>query len=85
MLARVLAEAVSVTSRCSVETAERIELVFGTGASFHLSCNVLKGNPGISINKYLPSERCPKRRTWKILLRQIDRRNVLSTQWTLRA
>ena len=51
MLARVLAEAVSVTSRCSVETAERIELVFGTGASFHLSCNVLKGNPDISINK----------------------------------
>ena len=37
-LARVLAMALcpcqSVTSRCSIETAERIGLVFGTGASF---------------------------------------------------
>jgi len=43
MLARVLAMAlrltvsVSVTSRCSVETDERIELVFGMEVSFHLS------------------------------------------------
>ena len=46
MIARVLAVAlsVSVTSRCSVETAERIELAFGTGASFRLSYTVLKGN-----------------------------------------
>jgi len=42
----------SVTSRYSMETAERIELVFGTGASFHLSYTVvLKGNSGISINQ----------------------------------
>jgi len=35
----------SVTSRCSIETAERIELqVFGTWASFHPSYTVLKGN-----------------------------------------
>ena len=41
----------SVTSRSSVETAERIELVFGMGASFHPSYNVLKGNSVISKNK----------------------------------
>ena len=35
----------SVTSRCSIETAERIELVFGMWASFHSS---LKGNSVIS-------------------------------------
>ena len=31
---------VSITSRCSIETVERIGLVFATGASFHLSCTV---------------------------------------------
>jgi len=30
---------------------ERIELVFGVGAYFHLSLIVLKGNSGISENK----------------------------------
>jgi len=50
MLARVLAVALcpsvrlSVTSRSSVKTDERIELVFGMGASFHLSYTVLTGN-----------------------------------------
>jgi len=33
---------VSVTSRCSVETAERIGLGFGMGASFDLSYTVFK-------------------------------------------
>ena len=59
MLARVLAMAlclsdclsVSVTSRSSIETAERIELIFGTGASFRLSYTVLKENSGNSKNK----------------------------------
>ena len=32
----------SVTNRCSIVTDERIELGFGTGASFHLSYTVLK-------------------------------------------
>jgi len=47
MLARVLAIAlclsvsVSVTSRCSIETDERIGLVFDTGTSFNLSYTVL--------------------------------------------
>ena len=41
----------SVTSRCSIKTAERIELVFGTWASFHPSYTVLKGNSVISKNK----------------------------------
>jgi len=31
----------SVTSRCSIETDERIGLVFGVGASFDLSYTVL--------------------------------------------
>ena len=53
MPARVLAVAlclpvsVSVTSRSSVETDERIWLGFGTEDSFQLSYTVLKGNSGI--------------------------------------
>jgi len=46
MLARELAMAlclsVSVTSRCSIETGERIGLVFGAGASFHMSLHCVK-------------------------------------------
>ena len=70
----------SVTSRCSIETAERIELVFGMWASFHPSYTVLKRNSVIS-KKYghFPLKLCPKVRTWKISPRHIDRRNVLST------
>jgi len=41
----------SVTSRSSAKTDERIELVFGVGASFHPSYTVLKGNSVISKNK----------------------------------
>jgi len=41
----------SATSRFSIETGERIELVFGMEASFHLSYTVLKGNSGISKNE----------------------------------
>jgi len=37
---------VSVTSQCSVETVERIGLVFWHGTSFHLSYTVLYGNSG---------------------------------------
>jgi len=57
----------SVTSRCSIEMAERIELVFRMGASFHPSHIVLKkGNSGIFNNKGIfPSELCPKLRTRK--------------------
>ena len=46
-----LSVSVSITSRSSVETDERIELVYSLGASFRLSCTVLKGNSGISKNK----------------------------------
>jgi len=35
---------VSVTSQSSVEKAEQIELVFGTGALFDLSYTVVQGN-----------------------------------------
>jgi len=46
-----MAVCLSVTSRCSIETAERTELVFGMLASFHPSYTVLKGNSVISKNK----------------------------------
>jgi len=46
-----LSARLSVTSRCPIETAERIELVFGMWTSFNLSYTVLKGNTVISKNK----------------------------------
>ena len=51
VLAMGLCPSVSVTSRCSIETAERIELVFGMWVSFHPFYTVLKGNSIISKNK----------------------------------
>jgi len=51
----------SVTSRSSVETAERIELGLDMGGSFHLSYTVLNGTSGIFTSKgYFPLELCPK-------------------------
>jgi len=47
---------VPVHHKCSIEMTERIELVFGMGASFHLSYTVLKGNSGNSKITVLPSE-----------------------------
>jgi len=38
-------------SRCSIETDERIELVFGMLASFHPSYTVLKGNSVVLKNR----------------------------------
>ena len=48
MLARVLAMALclSVTSRSSIETADRIKLIFCVDASFDLSYSVLQGTSG---------------------------------------
>jgi len=46
-----LSVCLSVTSRCSIETDERIELVFGIWASIQPSYTVLKGNSVISKNK----------------------------------
>jgi len=56
MLARVIAMAVcllsvSVTSRCSIETAEEIGLGFGMEASFRLSQSMLKRNSCIFKHK----------------------------------
>jgi len=51
VLAMALCPSVSVTSRCSIETAGRIELVFGMWASFQPSYTVLKGNSVISKTK----------------------------------
>ena len=64
--------------RCSIETTEQMELVFGMWASFHPSYTVLKGNSVISKNNGTSLERCPILRTYKISPRHIDRRNVLS-------
>ena len=54
-----------VTSRCSVETDERIGLAFDVGASFDLSYTVLEGNSGIFRNKVtsLRNFACSKRWT----------------------
>jgi len=53
VLAMALCPSVSVTSRCSIETAERIELVLACElpSTFHPSYTVLKGNSVISKNK----------------------------------
>jgi len=73
---------VSVTSRSSIETDERTELVFGTAASFHLSYTVLKGNSGISKTKVTALWNfVPNSGLQKILLRQIHRRDVFSTKF----
>jgi len=45
----------SVTSRCSIETNGRIELVFSVGSFFHLSCTLLTGNSGTFKIRVLPS------------------------------
>ena len=50
-LAGCLSESESLTSRCSTKTAERIELVFGMGASFDLSYTVFSRHLGTSKNK----------------------------------
>jgi len=46
-----LSVCLSVTSQSSIETTERIELIFGKETSFHLSYTVLKRNSRISKNK----------------------------------
>jgi len=73
----------SVTSRSSIKTDERIGLVLGSRASFYLSYTVLKRNSGVSKNTVLPSG----------ILSQIpDLENFATTyrsskraRWTLRA
>ena len=50
-----------------------------TGASFHLSYNVLKGNLGIYKNNSTSSGTLSQTPDVRNLLRRIDRRNVLST------
>ena len=80
---------VSVKSRSSTETAERIELVFGVGASFHLSYTLLTGNSSVSKNKgtslwnLVPNSGFRKFRhgIW-IFERAI---NLARERWTLRA
>jgi len=76
-------------NRSSIETAEWIELVFGTGAAFHLSYSVLKWNSGIFKNNGTSP--------WNFVqnsgLRKLSFRisivetcyRLLSARWTLRA
>jgi len=94
MLARVLAMAlcpfpsVSVTSRCSIETDERIGPVFGTEASFDLSYTVLCGNSGTSKSNdsLLPSGTFPKLWTFAVMGRSSKCViNLYRQRWTLRA
>jgi len=66
-------------NRSSIETAEWIELVFGTGAAFHLSYSVLKWNSGIFKNNGTLPGTLSKTPDLKNFLPHIDRRNVLST------
>jgi len=88
-----LSVCLSVTSRCSIEAAERIELVFGKRASFHLSHCVKRKfrylqNRGISLWKFLPN--CGLRQlcfrisiveTWyRLSSRKVDAQSVIN--WT---
>jgi len=63
----------------SIETAERIGLVFGMGASFDLSYTVFKEIRYLQRQEYFPLELCSKLWTSKISPSHIDRRSVLST------
>jgi len=47
-------------NRNAIETAQRIQLGFGTGASFNISHNVLWGNSSISKIRVLPSGTLPQ-------------------------
>ena len=72
----------SVTSRSSVETAERIELGFFAWMLFLIYPVLCYKEFQISTKirgVYFPPGLCPKLRTWKISPRHIDRRSVLST------
>ena len=100
MLAQVLAMAlhssvrlsVSVTSRSSIETVERFELVFGTGVSIHPSYTGLTGNSansknkGTSLWKFVPN--CVLRKfyfgisivetCYQLSSRKVDAQNVIN-------
>jgi len=86
----------SVTSRCSIETAERIELVvFGTSASFHPSYTVLSGNSvhfknkGTSLWNSVPNSRLKKfcfgilivETCYQLSTRKVDAQSVIN--WTV--
>ena len=65
----------SVASRCCIETTGRMEPVFSTEASFHLSCTVKRKFGYVQKLVYFPSgtSLCPKLRSLKISPRQVDR------------
>ena len=66
-------------SKCSIETAEQVELVFGMGVSFHSSYTVLKEIWVSPKMRVLPSGTLTLTPDLKILLQYINRRNVLSS------
>jgi len=69
----------SVTSRSSVKTVERIELVFGMGGFFHISYTVLKEIQVSLKIRVLPSGTFSYTPDLEMCFSIIDRRNVLST------
>jgi len=74
----------SVTSLSSIETDGRIELVFGVGASFHLSYTVLKGNSGIFKMRVIPSgtlTKIPDFKNFASAYRSLKRVINLAWQW----
>jgi len=83
---------VCVTCRCSIETDEWIELVFGKGTSLHLSYPVLKRNSRIFKIRAISSgtlsktyiDRLKTERSWKTGPSTVERRSseVLSTKLT---
>ena len=63
-----------------IEMDERIELVWGMGAFFHLSYTVFYGNSGNSKIMVLPSGTLSQTVDLENIARHIGRRNVLSTE-----
>jgi len=68
------------TRQRSIETDERMELVFGMVASFHLSYTTLKGNSGISKNKGTSPGTLSKTPDSENFATAYRSRKVLSTQ-----
>jgi len=80
-----LSVCLSVTSRSSIKTAERIELVFGTKATLDLFYNVLEDNSGIFKNKGISLWNLfPNSEFWtlKISQQHVDRRKCCQLGWT---
>jgi len=72
------------TSRSFIETVARIELVFGTGTSFHPSYIVVTGNSDFFEKGYFTLELCSKLRFGISILSKLVI-DLAPERWTLRA